>query len=204
MMALLRLGENGKLLLGGQELRPAVKKNIVVLVDTSGSMAGEKIEQVKGGTLDFALSVIPKGYAVTVIVFADRGAVVCDPTADAGMLARRIKGLDTGIVGGLTYLGRGLAVCMKVPDLSHVLVVTDGQANDPAQALSIAATLKSGGVEILTLGTHDADGAFLSQLASRPDMNVLTSDSGIRSAMSQAGQFLLGTGSNAIQLGGGR
>lgn len=196
-MSLLRLGGNGKLLLGGQELKPG-GRNIAVLVDTSGSMSGDKLSQVKAGTVDFALSVIPKGYAVAVIVFGDRGAVVCDPTADSGALARKIAGLSVGLVGGSTYLGNGLAVAAKVPNLSHVLVVTDGQANDSAKALTFAAGLKSAGVEILTLGTHDADAAFLARLASRSDMSVSVNDSDIRSAMGQTGRLLLTNGMNTV------
>src|SRR5437899_11826176 len=115
-MKLLRLGTNGQLLLGGQELKPQRAKNIAVLIDTSGSMAGEKIEQVKDGTLDFALSVIPKGYAVAVLVFGDKGAVVCDPVNDPATLARKIKGLRTGIVGGTTDVAAGLEICKKVPN----------------------------------------------------------------------------------------
>jgi Mg-chelatase subunit ChlD len=199
-MSLLRLGGNGKLLLGGQELKPA-GRNIAVLVDTSGSMSGNKLSQVKAGTVDFALSVIPKGYAVAVIVFGDRGAVVCDPTADSGALTRKIAGLSVGIVGGSTHLGNGLAVAAKVPSLSHVLVVTDGQANDSEKALAVAAGLKSAGVEILTLGTRDADAAFLARLASRPDMSVSVNDSGIRSAMGQAGHLLLTNGANTPAFG---
>ena len=78
----------------------------------------------------------------------------------------------------------------KIPNLSHVLVVTDGIANDPEEALSIAFSMKAKGVEILTLGTHDADANFLSCLASRPGLSVQTNDQGIKSAMSNAALLL--------------
>lgn len=160
-------------------------------------MAGEKLDGAKSGTVDFALSVVPKGYGVAVIVFGERGAVVRDPTSDAGTIARKISGLKCGVVGGTTFIGNGLNVVAKVPYLSHVLIVTDGVANDPDRALAVASKLKASGVEILTLGTPDADAAFLASLASRPDMSVSVNDSGIRAALGIASQLLLSNGVRA-------
>ncbi len=60
-MALLRLNQEGRLCLtsalGTEEIspRPALK-DVLLLLDTSGSMAGEKITQAKHGALDFARS----------------------------------------------------------------------------------------------------------------------------------------------------
>lgn len=194
-MALLRLGKNGTLMLNGREVKPMGQgTNVAVLIDTSDSMADDKLEQVKDGTLDFAAAVIEKGYNVCAVVFGDRAAVACNPLHDSAELARKIRGLRVGMVGGTTHIGAGLAVCAKVPNLSHILVVTDGAASDGDYALSLADNLKAEGVEILTLGTHDADRLFLQRLASRLGLSIQTHDSELRTQLAKAGQLLLGGG----------
>jgi Mg-chelatase subunit ChlD len=52
--------------------------NALLLLDTSHSMAGIKIQQAKSGAVDFARSASARGYATALAVFADRAAMVCD------------------------------------------------------------------------------------------------------------------------------
>ncbi len=50
--------------------------------------------------------------------------------------------------------------------------------------------LKTAGVEILAIGTDDADKEFLSQLASRPDLGILVASRGLRQAITDASRLL--------------
>lgn len=187
------LNDSGKLALksGDQvtEIRPA-NNNVVLLVDTSGSMAGAKIEQVRDGAVQFAFSAADKGFQTGVLVFGDRAAVVLGPTSDRSAIKRKIRALDVGIVGGTTNLTAGLQICLKVPRLSTVVVVTDGMPNDQQSALEVATVLKATGVEILVIGTDDADTDFLGRLASRPDLALHVSANQLSSSINDASRML--------------
>jgi Mg-chelatase subunit ChlD len=193
MRRLLTLNKEGKLSLRADGVETAVRtspRNVLLLIDTSGSMAGSKIEQARNGAIDFAHSAITKSYATALAVFADRAAMVCDPTSDAARFAKKIASVDVGLVGGTTDLAAGLVLAGKFRELAAVVVVTDGQSNDNNAALSVAETLKSRSIDIVCIGTDDADGKFLKRLATRSDLASHVSAKNLRAAITDASRFL--------------
>ena len=63
-MALLRLGTDGRLMLNGQTVVPEkklIKKTIVILADTSGSVAGQSWIRLRVVLLIFLLRYLHKG-----------------------------------------------------------------------------------------------------------------------------------------------
>jgi Mg-chelatase subunit ChlD len=194
MRKLLTLSKEGKLRLrapDGVEIEvQTTRRNALLLIDTSGSMAGAKIEQAKSGAIDFSRSATSKGYATALAIFADRAAMVCDPSIDAAHFTRKISRLEVGLVGGTTDLAAGLVLAAKFPELAVVVIVTDGQTNSNKAALDAAARLKSRGVDIICIGTDDADSSFLKQLATRSDLAVHVASQELRSAITGASQLL--------------
>ena len=194
MRKLLTLNKEGKLSLraaDGADTEIQLKhRKVLLLIDTSGSMAGAKLEYAKNGAIDFAHSAVAKSYAAALAVFADRAAMVCDPMHDAADFARKISKVRVGLVGGGTDLAAGLVLASKFEDLAAVVIVTDGQSNDNDAALRIAAKLKNIGVEIICIGTDDADSDFLKQLATRSDLAAYVSHRNLRSAITGASRFL--------------
>jgi len=77
-MALLRLNDQGRLYLksAGKEQLVEIPqpKEVLLLLDTSGSMAGDKILQAKNGANDFCKSAIQRGHSAGLAVFGDRAA----------------------------------------------------------------------------------------------------------------------------------
>jgi Mg-chelatase subunit ChlD len=116
--------------------------------------------------------------------------MVCDPTADADIFAKKVARIDTGLVGGTTDLAAGLILAGKFRELAAVVVVTDGQSNDNDAALEVAATLKARGIDIICIGTDDADKGFLKRLASRSDLATHVSSKNLQAAITDAGRFL--------------
>jgi Mg-chelatase subunit ChlD len=193
MRKLLTLNKEGKLSLraaDGVEIEVTRHRNVLLLIDTSGSMAGQKIEQAKSGAIDFAHSAISKTYSTALAVFADRAAMVCDPTIDAPHFANKIARVNIGLVGGTTDLAAGLVLAGKFRDLAAVVIVTDGQSNDNEAALQAAATLKNRAIDIICIGTDDADSDFLKQLATRSDLATHVLAKNLRSAITDASRFL--------------
>jgi Mg-chelatase subunit ChlD len=193
MRELLTLNKDGRLALrsgGNERVIDHRTSNVLLLLDTSHSMAGIKIQQAKSGALDFARSASARRYATALAVFADRAAMVCDPITDSATLARNIAKLNVGIVGGSTDLAAGLLLAGKFKELAAVVLVTDGASNDNRAALDAVAPLKSRGIEIICIGTEDADQEFLSQLATRSDLATHVSAEKLRSAIDCASHLL--------------
>jgi Mg-chelatase subunit ChlD len=194
MRKLLTLNKEGKLSLRAAdgvdtEVRTS-PRNVLLLIDTSGSMAGAKIEQARNGAINFAHSAISRSYATALAVFADRAAMICDPMADANSFAKRVARIDTGLVGGTTDLAAGLVLAGKFRGLAAVVIVTDGQSNDNGAALQVAATLKHRGIDIICIGTDDADKDFLERLATRSDLATHVSSKNLAAAITEATRFL--------------
>jgi Mg-chelatase subunit ChlD len=194
MRKLLTLSKEGKLSLraadGVDTEIQTKRRNVLLLIDTSGSMAGSKIEQAKNGAIDFAQSAIVREYATALAVFADRAAMVCDPTVDPAHFTTKIARIRVGLVGGTTDLAAGLVLAGRFRELAAVVIVTDGQSNDNDAALEAAASLKGRGVDIICIGTDDADGNFLKRLATRSDLATHVLSQNLRSAITGASRLL--------------
>ena len=117
--------------------------------------------------------------------------MVCDPTVDAIHFTRKIARLEVGLVGGTTNLAAGLILAGKFQELAAVVIVTDG-ATPQEPALIAAIALKAKRVEIICIGTDDADSDFLKRLATRSDLARHVPAKHLRSAIEGAGRLLTG------------
>jgi len=156
-----------------------------LLVDTSGSMWGEGIAQVKQGVLDFARTTLKKGYLVGLVKFDDYAVLLCEPTAHLSTIQAKVEELEAN---GGTCLDPALIIASQRllgSRLHRVIVVaTDGGTHDPVECLRTAERMKKDGIEILAIGTKDADWGFLSKLVSRKDLNLKVEGSQFREGMS--------------------
>jgi Ca-activated chloride channel family protein len=195
-MALLRLNGEGRLCLrsatgaeGSTETH--LLKDVLLLIDVSGSMSGEKIMQAKQGAIGFARSAYKRGCATALGVFGSEAAIVCDPTLDSVAFENKVSELT---INGSTNLAAGLELAGKFTHLNAVVVVTDGQPDSQSDALHAAKSLKQKGVDILCIGTDDADTSFLAKLATRSDLAIHVEAQDLRASIEQASTLLLGSG----------
>jgi Mg-chelatase subunit ChlD len=198
-MALLRLNGEDRLCLkstgaNDELIETPVLRNALLLIDTSGSMAGNKISQAKQGATDFARSANLRGFAAGLAVFGDRAAMVCDPTFEANTFQKKIARVNVGIVGNSTNLAAGLQLANKFVNLNAVVVVTDGQPDSQGNALRAADALKQRGIDILCIGTDDADRLFLAKLATRNDLAMHVDSQNLGKSIEQSSQLLLRNG----------
>lgn len=193
MSNIIRLDKSGHLLVNGQPVdTPTPHDSMAVLViDRSGSMAGPKTTYASSGAWDFSAAALKKGYRVASIDFATGASITCNPSRDADEIRR---GCFANSRTGSTEMHEGLRLAATLgPRLGDtIVVVTDGAVDDPKSTLALATKLKASGVEILAIGTDDADKVFLSQIASRPNLGIKVAPSNLQKAITDASK-LLGT-----------
>ncbi len=165
------------------------RRQVLLLIDGSDSMDSSKKRLATDGAFEFACGALKKNYSVGAIGFSTNAQLICKPTTD---LERIRKACGCYPVSGLTFIGAGLVAAQKLSLKAGdvVVVVTDGKCGKPTETLSIAASLKRGGIEILAIGTDDADRSFLKQLASRPDLGLTVAVGQFKSAISDASRLL--------------
>ena len=172
-----------------EQLLRKVNRKAVLVIDGSASMDGSKKKFATKGAIAFGQGALEKNYAVGVVGFANDARLICKPTTD---VARIRKACACWPVSGGTFIGSGLlaAQSLNLGQGDVIVVVTDGQCGQAGETLSIAAGLKANGIEILAIGTDDADQTFLQQLASRPDLGLKVEVGRFASAISDASRML--------------
>lgn len=151
---------------------------VYFLLDSSGSMKREKLDKAKTGILDFAREAIHKHYYTGLIKFSDKAEHLCEPTNDVDILKNVIKVIHSGGSTNLTDAIEMAHARLKSFTGSKVMVIaTDGMPDKIKSSLVAANNAKTAGIEIITIGTDDADIEFLKMLASRTELvNKVSND----------------------------
>lgn len=146
---------------------------VYLLVDCSGSMDGDKIEQAKNGAVDFAKESIKKGYAVGLIKFDTVAAHLISPQKELAQFENQVREMmatgDTNMTDAIEIATEKLA---DKEGNRVICIVTDGVPNNPQTALDAAQEAKDMGIEIMTIGTEDANKNFLDQIATQSELSV--------------------------------
>jgi len=167
---------------------------VYLVIDCSGSMEGSKIGQAKNGALKFAKEAKTKGYAVGLIQFHSRATHLCEPTRDITLLKRRLETIE---IGDATYMAEAIELVRKKLEGREgalaMLVATDGMPNgpgDPEASLEAGKRAKRKRIDIITIGTDDADQGFLQELASRTELGVKVARAQFEQAITSAARKL--------------
>lgn len=154
--------------------------HVYLLVDCSVSMRGSKITQAKSGALNFAKSALEKGYDTGLIQFDSSARLLCEPNEDISVLEKALEKIN---IGDVTHMAKAVDKAYKLlKDMSGkrvIVVVTDGMPNgegDPRATLKTADIAKNDGIDIIAIGTDDANKEFLKRIASRSDLAVKTAN----------------------------
>ncbi|MDD5703467.1 MAG: VWA domain-containing protein [Dehalococcoidales bacterium] len=172
---------------------------VYILLDCSGSMRGKKLEQAKRGIIEFTRDALNKGYKVGMVKFSDKAQLICEPTTDIAVLQGKV---DEFQASGGTNLAAAIKMAhekLTGPESTkesggstRVLVVaTDGMPDNIKSSLMAANKAKDDGIEIITIGTDDADKEFLKVLASRTELSTKVSSDNLAQAISDASLLLM-------------
>ncbi len=141
------------------------------LIDCSASMAGYKLEEAKQGILDFARDAIRKEYLLGLIEFSSSATVLCKPGQDLNVVADCLKTIHAaGGTNMAAAIKAAISAFENVKGDRVIILATDGLPDKVGAALDAGKAAKKEGIDIIAIGTDDADQNFLKKLASRADL----------------------------------
>lgn len=151
----------------------ATPRDIVLILDVSGSMQGEKIRILREAALAFLADVDFATARVGIVTFTDSATVEQALTANAAALRQAVRRIDVDPAGG-TAVDEGLATARahwlprRQPARKPVFILLSdgGSPLGPARAEADAA--RADGVEIFTIGIQ-AWRLLMQTVASSPD-----------------------------------
>ncbi len=151
--------------LQGADARNEASLALVLAIDKSGSMAGEKLERAKEAALATA-ALLPTDAYLGVIGFdveATRIVRFARARADLSAIARLGAGGGTALFPALDAAYADLAPARA--QLKHVVVLTDGQTQEEALG-DLVRAMHADGITISTIGLgEDVQRGLLSELA---------------------------------------
>ena len=169
---------------------------IALLIDTSGSMEGEPIVEVRDAAINF-IGNLERGHTyLALIPFSDRATLlrpVLTPEQNPAILIEQIRTL---YAGGGTGMVEALILAQEAfKDIDSpnnaVLLFTDGIPNDPISTLLQAEVLRREGTVMVAVGTADSDISFLKFLTLSETDKLFTTQLGEYAiAFEKAGQAI--------------
>ena len=147
-----------------------------LVIDCSGSMAGDKLNQAQKGALHFAKEALSKNYSTGLIQFDSYPNHLSEPTREISILKqcleRMVAGGSTNMAAAIRIAHRKLA---KKTGSRAMVIVTDGMPDNVADSLKAGIEAKKDNIDIITIGTDDANQEFLKKLSSRSELGVKVS-----------------------------
>jgi tight adherence protein B len=139
---------------------------VMLVVDTSGSMRGQAIEQTKASAVEL-INRMPANVRIGLVSFGDTVSIPTAPTTDRGVLGRQISALVANSQRTQLYDGVIAATHAFSPAATNraLVVLSDGRDSGSVNALpSAVASVRGDHVETISLTTSETDLAALQAL----------------------------------------
>ena len=173
---------------------------VYLLIDCSGSMLdGNKMAKAKDGARKFLKDAIHKGYSAGLIKFDNNAKTIMEPQREITFIDNSISDLYAN-----KYGWTNMADAIKEAEknlLSRsgykvIVLVTDGEPTIPQEdpyelTLSAAESAKRNGIEIITIGTENADRDFLDKLATKKDLSIIVTSVNLSKGIESAANLLM-------------
>jgi Ca-activated chloride channel homolog len=187
----------GEVFLHLTKLPPSVEKApqaIALLIDTSGSMDGGKLPEVKGAAINFVQRQNGQQNNLAVVSFNNGSQLIAQIGSDQSTLTQGIASL---VADGGTNMSSGIdtavaAVRSGSSRNRNILLFTDGQPASATATNASALNARLQGVTIIAVGTGDADTRFLAQLTGDPSLVFFANSGEFDRAFQQAEKVIYG------------
>ena len=146
---------------GGEPIR------IFLLIDVSSSMAGEPLVEAQAAARAFLERCDFTHTEVGLVSFSDQVELQSEATDNARRVLAALNRLNAD---GTTDLTDAIALArshlLEVDRIRYIVILTDGYPDAPESAVEQAEAARRDGVEIVAIGTGDADLEYLRRLSS--------------------------------------
>lgn len=150
-----------------------VTADVVLVIDRSGSMAGQRITDAKASAKDFVDSIDLATDQAGVASFSDNGTLNHQLSHDGPSIKTSIDGITTG---GGTNIGAGITSAQtELTSVRHnagaqpvILLLTDG-ANTVGDPIGPANAAKAAGTRIIAIGLGEASNTQMLSIVSSPN-----------------------------------
>jgi Mg-chelatase subunit ChlD len=137
---------------------------VYLLVDCSTSMEGSAMTQAQGGALRFATDARTRGYRVGLIRFADKANALMNPDTGFTQAIQNLRAYgNTNLTAAIDLAIEHLV--REATGQRIICVVTDGMPDNQRTALKAAKRATQNDIQIMVIGTSEADRKFLAKLA---------------------------------------
>ncbi|AFY83809.1 vWA domain-containing protein [Oscillatoria acuminata] len=159
-------------------VQPRSPQGIVLLIDTSGSMDGSKLQEVKSAAQSFVQRQDLSENQIAAIGFGTNVQVAANLSGEKTLLQQAIASLSDG---GGTKMDLGIeAATQELQSTSfdrHILLFTDGEPgyagantrSEKSKTLAAGRSAISQNINLVAVATGDADVNFLTQLTGNSD-----------------------------------
>ncbi len=145
---------------------PAEPVRVYLLIDVSSSMAGPPLDEAKAAARAFLDRCDFTTAEVGLIAFSDQVTLQAEATDNARRLQAAIARLEAD---GTTNLSDALKLAHEKltsrDRARYVVLLTDGYPDAPEDAVWMAAETREDGIQIVAIGTGDADRDYLRRLS---------------------------------------
>ena len=133
------------------------ERDIVLVLDTSGSMSGTPIEETKKAATKFVNTILEEDASIGIVTYEDSANQLSDFSIDKGHLTGKVENISDG---GGTNIESGLAEAKSMLDSSNakkkiIVLMSDGEPNEGKEGedlIAYADDIKSDDILIYTLG----------------------------------------------------
>jgi Mg-chelatase subunit ChlD len=165
---------------------------VYLLLDTSYSMSSHgKLAQLQRGSLKFFAEAWQRGYAVGAVDFGSRAACLVGATRNFYTFQKRIYSLwPDGRTAMDSAIRLGTWRLRFQRGYRAMILITDGQPDDPAATLQAASVARQLGIDLIAVGTSGADEAFLASLTPKPELASVVETGDLEASVARAALVL--------------
>ncbi len=150
---------------------------LIMALDVSGSMDGERITEAKKAMSNFVREFEDSNIKIGIVAFADRTEIICKPTDNYSKVQKSISSLGCNIKGaGYGTSANPMPLIYKELqsfsryDFVYTIILTDGYWSSQSAAVDTKKKFVKSGFEIIGMGFGEADIRFLRKLSTREEL----------------------------------
>jgi len=152
---------------------PVESIRIFLLIDVSASMAGEPLREAREAARAFLDRCDFTHTEVGLVSFSDQVTLQADATDNARRVLAALNRLEADGTTNLTdAIGLARAHLTEFDRTRYIVLLTDGYPDAPDSAIEEAEAAKRLGIEIVAIGTGEADLDYLRHLASTEEGSI--------------------------------